>query len=105
MLFELVQKNFAIMGITLTQSMQVNSFNGRIRFGFILLGMNIFHQYMYILNEAHGFQEYTESIYMASIGTVSFLCFSTVVFKMTRLFELIKKAEELIAKSESKLKF
>lgn len=105
MLFVLIQKNFAVMGITFEQSTQVHSFNERIRLGFLILGMNIFHQYMYILDEANGFQEYTESIYMASIGTVSFLCFSTVVFKMARLFELIKKAEELIAKSESKLKF
>lgn len=91
------------MGITLEQSMQNHPFNGRILFGFLLLGMNIFHQYMFIFNEAQGFREHIESIYMASIGTVGFLCFATVVFKMDHLFKLIKKSEEVIVKSESKL--
>lgn len=59
------------MGITLEQSMQNHPFNGRILFGFLLLGMNIFHQYMFIFNEAQGFREHIESIYMASIGTAS----------------------------------
>lgn len=103
MLFELIQKNFAIIGITLEQSMQTHPFNGRILFGFLLLSMNIFHQYMFLFKEACGFREHIESIYMASIGTVSFVCFATVVFKMDLLFKLIKKTEEMIIKSESKL--
>lgn len=56
MIFKLIQKNFAFIGITVEQSIQAHPFNGRILFGFLLCGVNIFHQYMFLFTEARGFR-------------------------------------------------
>lgn len=96
MVFEVVVKNFNIFGINSKQAEKTNPINKRIFVGFVMLGFNAFFQYMYIINEAQGFQEYIECIYMTSIGTVSCLILATIVFQMKSFFGLIAWANSLL---------
>lgn len=100
MIYEVISKNFNMLGINSKQAEKTNPINKRIFVGFIILGLNAFFQWMFLVNEAHGFQEYIECVYMASIGTVSFLVLATLVFKMETFFGLIAWAENLLVDAE-----
>lgn len=90
MLFDVVVKIFNKLGINAEHANKSNPINGRIFAGFVVLFFNAFFQYLYIIKEAQGFREYIESIYMASIGTVSFLVLTTVIVKMDLIFQFME---------------
>lgn len=101
MVFEVVQKNFDMLGINSKQSEKPNPINKRIFVGFVLLFCNALFQYLYVFHEAHEFQEYIESIYMASIGTVSFVVLSNTVIKMKTFFSLISSVDATMNELEN----
>lgn len=101
MLFKVVQKNFDMLGINAKQSEKSNPINKRIFVGFVGLFFNALFQLLHIVNEAQGFQDYIQSIYMASIGTLSFFLLATIVFKMDDFFGFIEWAEDIMIKVEN----
>lgn len=101
MAFEVVQKNFNMLSINSKQAKKSNPINKRIFAGLILLFFNALFQYLYLFCDAHGFQEYIESIYMASIGTVSFVILTNTVLKMDMLFSLIDWVDEITTELEN----
>lgn len=105
-ILELVQRHYAILGITPSnQSPQKYSFNRRVFFGFLLFGCVIVLHMMYIFRVANGFMDYIVCICSLSGNTITFICFAAVVFKSNLLFEMIGNMETLIDTSESLLDF
>lgn len=100
MVFTVLQRKFDTLGINADQAKKTDLFNTKITLGFIVLSFDVFFQYSYIVNEAQGFQQYTESIYMSSIATASLLFLATIVFKMDKFFELIEWVEVLLIESD-----
>lgn len=104
-LFQLVQMNFAILGIHTSQSM--NPFNHKILFGFTLFGSAIISMFMYILCEANTFFEYTHCICAIFVGIGVIINFAIFVFKTSKLIKFLESAEKNIVdgKNASKRKY
>lgn len=103
MIFQYVQNNFAIMGISKAELLETgHRFNTRVLIGLHITGLNMILHGIFIYRDAHEFHEYTESIYMTSIATFSFLCCVTLVYKIDEMLELIDMAEKLLADTVGK---
>lgn len=89
-----MQKNFVTVGIARKQSTLIRA---KIVIIFIAFGMAIVLQTIN-LSQARAnhftFQQYMESIYMASIAVISFLAYANIVFKRETVFELIDRTED-----------
>lgn len=100
-IFQAFKENYAILGINAYQSLQPYPFNIKILMTFLMFSLSTTSHLVYIFNVANTFTEYTECITTTSGSFIISLCFATMVFKMTTLFEFIAKIEEIIAMSES----
>lgn len=96
MLFEVIEKNFDSLGINSTQAEKSNPINKRIFVGFIVLFFNALLQLLFVINEAHGFQEYIESIYMTSIAIISFLILVTIILKIECFFGYMEMVNDVL---------
>lgn len=94
MIFEVVQKNFYKLGINAKQSKKSNPINKRIFVGLVGLFFNALFQILFIVNEAQGFQEYIQAIYMSSIGTFSFTLLVTIILQMESFFDFIQNGRD-----------
>lgn len=92
--------NYAILGITAYQSLQPHPFNTKILMAFLMFSLSTTSHLIYIFHVAETFTEYIECITTTSGSFIISVCFATMVFKMTTLFEFIVKVEELIAMRE-----
>lgn len=101
MLFQVVVKNFDGLGINPKQAKKPNPINLKIFVGFVGLFFNALFQILHIVNEAQGFQDYIQTIYMASIGTVGFLVLATIVFKMDDFFRFIECCDDILIQAEN----
>lgn len=101
MLFKVVQEHFDRLGINAKQAKKSNPINKRIFMGFVGLFFNALFQILHIINEAQGFQDYIQSIYMASIGTLSFGLLTMIVLKMDDFFGFIEWAEDILIQAEN----
>lgn len=103
MFFQQTRKHFAMLGIRKADLMENgHRLNTRIQFGLLLLGTNVILESAALFLYAHGFQGYTESIYMTLIATISFLALSISILKSKRLFEMIDSIEKMVADSKGK---
>lgn len=101
MLFGIILKNFDMLGISAKQSKKSNPINARIFAGLVALFCNVLFQLLFIANEAQEFQEYIQSIYMSSIGTLSFFSLAMMVVQMDSFFEFIENIHKLLIKIEN----
>lgn len=103
MFFQRIREHFAHMGISGIDLMENgNQLNRKIKIGLCMLGINVILQSLALIIYTHGFRGYTESIYMISFATASFLALFILVLKSKQLFELIDAVETLIAESKGK---
>lgn len=103
MVFLLTQKNLTKMGISKRQSQQAYPFSVKILMEILMLGLNAIVQFIFLVHDASGFRECTESIYMTSIGMVSFVCFASLIFKMTEIYKFVDVADQTVEETKSKL--
>lgn len=99
-LFETVLKNYAILGISLDQSIQKYPFNIKILMTFTVLCLTIFLHVMHIIYVASNIKERMESITTTSGSLIISIFFVTIVFKMRTVFNCINSFEDIIAMSE-----
>lgn len=102
--FQLTQKNFAIVGITSNWAIKSQPFNWKIFTCFSVLGSSIICSLMYILFEADTLNEYTQSIYSGSMTASIILSFMLVIINVKKMFQLIDICEDIVNTSELKTK-
>lgn len=99
-LFHSTQESFAILGITLDQSMQNNPFSKRVLAAFSSYILTIALYTVFLFRDANTFWEYTDNIYTNSATMVIVACFIIVVFNMEKCFALIDSCVTVVAKSK-----
>lgn len=103
-IFQTIQTNFAILDITAHQSIQPYPFNStKIVMAFLMFGLSTILHFVYIFHVADSFEEYIECITTTSGICVVSLFLTSVVLKMTTLFEYFDKVDEIISMSEYKM--
>ena len=91
-----LQNALAIYGIAAHQQ----PFNWRNLMAFFIFSCAIASNGIFIFYEAKSFQEYAESIFMATALIAVSICFVYIVLKMHRLFDCLNEMEKLINGSE-----
>lgn len=100
-IFKIIQKQYAILGISsLQQSTQKYQTDRRAIVGFLLFGCNVVSHFVYIFHEANGFMEYMEGVCATSATIMISVSFATMFFKRTLLFKSIDNIEKLIETSK-----
>ena len=99
-IFEIVRRNYEILGITSAQSLQKYRLNIRINMALLLIGFITFLHTMQIIFVASTLTERMESATTTSGSVIISICFITIIFKMRTLFECIDFFEDMIAKSK-----
>lgn len=103
-ILQTIQKYYAILGVS-QSSHQLSEkcpclFSERVLILFLLLECCIAAHFMYMFRVANEFMEYVESICATSGNIIIFVCFATIVFKTTTVFQSIEIIEKLIDTSE-----
>lgn len=91
-----VLQNLTIMGMVRNQSL----FNGKFLVASFFIALNSALNWAFLIIEAQTFLEYTNSIFMTLTTTMIAACFAIVSCKVTKLFVLLKFAEELTENRE-----
>lgn len=91
--FELIQKNFAAIGIDPNLIDQSHPFNEKISLSFLIITLSLTCNLMYTICEAKTFAEYTKSIFMCSITAIIFVDSVILLLNVTQLFNLIEGLE------------
>lgn len=99
-LFQLVQKNFAALGIHSNQSKQ--KFDHKILLGFFLFGSTLILSVIYVLREAKTLFEYARCISIIFVFICLITSLSTFAFKMSKYIELFEFTEKMIFDGERK---
>lgn len=103
MVFQRIHEHFAVMGISRVYlTGNKHRLNVKILCGLFMLGFYVISSIAYLYLYAHGFQGYTESIYMTSIAISSILCLVALILKSSQLFEMIDSIEKMMAETDSK---
>lgn len=96
--YEIIQKNFALAGIT--RNLANRPFNGVILFGFIVIGSGISSTSAYIIYDAETFADYTQSIYVVSVAIFITSVLLILVLNVKELFDLFDSSGDLVNTSE-----
>lgn len=100
-LFQLTQKNFARLGIDLSQShRKYRFFNRKILLAYFHYWLAIISFCVFFIHEAHNFQEYMEVIFRIFLPITITICFTIIIFKMEKLFEICGSCERIVDKSK-----
>lgn len=99
-IFEVVQRNYASLGISLENRWTQKYPWIEQLLPFLLFGVTILSHLMYIFYLANGFMEYVNCVCTTAATTIIFVCLMAVVFQKTTLFECIGNLEKLIDTSE-----
>lgn len=100
--FGIIQEHLAIIGIEPNLVEQSYPFNGKILFGFLLLGSSIYCTFVFIIYEAETFAEYTQSVYIGSNGVLNIFVLLIIILKIKRLYDFINDCDDLVNTSQSK---
>lgn len=92
-LFQIIQRNFAKLGISSSYSKQNVLLNRNVLKASVFYSMNSTLNSIFLLLEASNFREYTDSIIATTSVFGILFCFMIVFFKMTKLFEFIENCE------------
>lgn len=99
-LFQSVQENFAVIGVTLDQSMKINPFNERILAALLSYTLNVASYIVFLFHDATTFLEYTYNIYANSATILILICYIIVIFKMKKCFALIDGCANIVAEGK-----
>lgn len=100
-IFETVEKNFSLMGISAYQSRQNHPFNAKNLLVLSILCTTLFSDVMYLIRETNDFKEYTISIFSACTMIVAISIFAIILTKMRQIFYYQHHIEEVINKSNN----
>lgn len=106
MIFQFVQKNMEILGISRTQPIYI--FYGKALIGHIVLCVAVFWHFKFLFRGNLTFEEYMQSLFMTTITVMSYLCYTCIISQNKKVFEIIDMIEatiELFSESESKFGF
>lgn len=98
-IFQTVQKNLAILGISSMQSNQA-FYNRKYLLYLLLSGSLIIMNCVFLIYVAKSFKEYTDSIYITSVSIALFISLSFLIRRMRNLFEFIDNLEKIVDDSE-----
>lgn len=93
-MFEFTQRNFAIAGIVPNLAAKPYSLNGKVKLGFLTLGLAIICNFTYTFCEANTFIEYTQSIFMSTLTVIVDFALFTLVVNVKKLFKFIDDSEK-----------
>lgn len=99
-ILQLVQKNFATLGVSPNLSLQPYPFNTKIIIGFVTLSLSLSCNLVFAISEAKTFTEQTQSIYMVSLTVLIMFALTIIILKVNKLFCLIDDCENLVNTSE-----
>ena len=97
-LFETTKKNIALLGIDSTES--ANPSSRKTVLGFLILGLSLTFNFLFLILEANTFGEYTQSSYMVSAAVSMLLMYSYVIFKEEKFFKFMKRCENTLGTVE-----
>lgn len=100
--FQTVEDNFTLMGISAYQSQQKYPFNAKNLLVLFILCSTFFSDAMYLIREANDFKEYTISVFSISTMAVSILIFVIALAEMRNIYFYRNLIEETINKSKRK---
>lgn len=106
MVFELVEKNLIVLGIS--RKLSTHAFYARVLIGCLLLSSSVIFHLKFLYRDDVTIEEYTKSMFMTSIISMSFLCYANMILKKEKFFELIDRFEAVIQifrQSQSKFYF
>lgn len=98
-IFKSVRVYFRMLGVDADHSIQSNPFNAKNLLVFIVFILSIISNFVYILNYANSFEEYTNCINTVSTVFIGITVFGILVWKMRELFEFIQCLENAIQNS------
>lgn len=99
-IFQVLQQNFAILGIDSSQSSRKNPLNAKIFISLFMYGIFIVLSVFYILNEANNFEEYTTGIYSTASIVLTNICYVIITCTMANCFKFIDFLEITLNESE-----
>lgn len=99
-IFQTIQKNFAMLGISANQTRERSSINFKNSIAFVLILLNFCSQFINLIFLADNFEEYTICIYAFFTVMMFEMEFGIHVWKMTKLFKFIENFQRLIESSE-----
>lgn len=98
--FQLIQKNFASVGIVSNLAIQPYPMNKKIAYDFLILVLAFFCNFTYAFCEAKTFIEYIQSIFMISITIIVNFSLLTLIFNVEKLFGIINGCENIVNTSQ-----
>lgn len=98
-ILQTVQMNLETLGISSIQSAQA-FYNGKALLYLLLCGSLIIMNCVFLIDVAKSFEEYTDSIYIASVSVAVFFSLLFLISRMASLFELIDNLEKIVDESE-----
>lgn len=102
-IFQLVQRQLAILGIVPELEMQAYRLNARVLMVFFIFGSSSACILEYTFCEAKSLSEYTESSYMGSYVLTIMFAFLIFILKLREIFMLITDCESVINTSKSEM--
>lgn len=98
--FKMVQKKFALLGITPELALQPYPFNLRVMMALSAIATGVTFVGIYVANEANTFGEYTQSVFVAAAGCLVLFLLMILVFKVEKIFEFINHCNFMINRSK-----
>lgn len=95
-LFEIVQDNFALLGISPSQP----RFNSKSAMVFLSIGLAAISCAMFLFFEANTFMEYINTAYATSVTIGGTIAFTTLLFEKEKLLQIIHEFEEFVNESQ-----
>lgn len=94
--FQIIQKNFATIGISPNLATPAHPFNGRIFVGLFILGSSIICNLIHMFYTAKSFADYTKSIIINSDTTLIIFALLIIVFNSEKLFKFINACNDAV---------
>lgn len=94
-LFQIIQRYFAILGISSNYSKQNDMLNRNVLKASVFYGLNSTFNTIFLLVEASNFREYIDSIIATTSVFGILFCFMIVFSEMSKLFEFIENCERV----------
>lgn len=95
-LFQSIRKSYSILGISSNQ----DSFGDRMLLASLIFILGTTSSCVSLFSGTKNFNEYTIAIFVNCVTLEFLICFTNLIFKMTKLFELIDFLEILVSMSE-----
>lgn len=99
-ILQLIQECLAKLGLKSQPAIQSHSINIENVTSFLVFGMCMISNFVYLVRKADSFFEYVESLYMFFASSISFVIYAFFTWKMTELFEFINNMENTIQYSK-----